>query len=200
MTANVYSGLFKLTKTVVPCNIHIGNQTLWYSQNDTLMEANRGTIRRVEFPDSSVYVPVNTMLFGRIVREDSINGKLARLLHVTQVDQYEVDRNGRNASTMTSGLLQGGAFSALSAAIADANAGINEEEQPVPLIHSFYILFNNEIFEATEKNILKRINQSRRKEYRRFTRSAEIISSNESSMIKVWENFFVNYDAENAKE
>ena len=38
LPANVYTGFFSLKKTVVPCNIHLGNQTLWYVQNDTLME------------------------------------------------------------------------------------------------------------------------------------------------------------------
>ncbi len=201
-TATVYSGVLSVTKTIVPCNIHIGNQTLWYAQNDTMMEANRGTIIRVEFPDSSVYVPVSTMAFGRVVREDSIGGQLARLLHVTEVDREQVDRNGVNATTMTSGLLQSGSgfLSSLSAHIADANGGIREEEQPLPLNHSFYILFKKQIFEATEKNILKYINQDRRKEYRNFTRSAEIISTNESSMVKVWDTFFVDYDGKNKRK
>ncbi len=127
---------------------------------------------------------------------------MARLLHVTEDDQNEVDRKGRNANTMTSGLLQAssGFLSALSAGIADANGGIREEEQPLPLVHSFYILMNKQIFEATEKNILKHINQSRRKEYRNFTRSAEIISTNESSMVKVWDTFFADYDGKNNKK
>ena len=78
--------------------------------------------------------------------------------------------------------------------MADANAGIRQEEQPIPTVNRFYFLYGGEVFEATDRNILKRINQERRKEYRIFTRSAEIISTNLSSMLKVWENFFVKYD------
>ena len=194
MPATVYTGFFSLKKTVVPCNIHLGNQALWYVQNDTLMEANPGTVVRVEFKDSTVYVPVTTSLMGKVVREDTLNGKLARVIHVVEVDQNEVDRRWRSANEMTTGMLQGGGFlSSLAAGVADANAGIREEEQPIPLNHTFYFLYNNELFEANDKNILKHINQSRRKEYRVFTRSAEILSENESSIMKIWDEFFVNY-------
>lgn len=195
LPAAVYTGFFSLKKTVVPCNIHLGNQTLWYVQNDTLMEANPGTVVRVEFSDSTVYVPVTTSLMGKVVREDTLKGKLARVIQVVEVNQGEVDRRGRAATEMTSGMLQGGGglLSSLAARIADANAGKREEEQPLPLRNTFYFLYDNELFEATDKNILKRIDQSRRREYRSFTRSAEIISENLSSILKIWETFFVNY-------
>ena len=194
LPATVYTGFFSLKKTVVPCNIHLGNQTLWYVQNDTLMEANPCTVVRVEFSDSTVYVPVTTSLMGKVVREDSLNGKLARVIQVIEVDQGEVDRRGRAATEMTSGMLQGGGLlSSLAARIADVNAGEREEELPIPLKNSFYFLYNNELFEVSDKNILKRIDQSRRREYRNFTRSAEIISENLTSVLKIWETFFVNY-------
>ena len=163
-------------------------------QNDTLMKANPGTVVRVEFSDSTVYVPVTTSLMGKVVREDSLNGKLARVIQVIEVDQGEVDRRGRAATEMTSGMLQGGGLlSSLAARIADVNAGEREEELPIPLKNSFYFLYNNELFEVSDKNILKRIDQSRRREYRNFTRSAEIISENLTSVLKIWETFFVNY-------
>ena len=194
LPATVYTGFFSLKKTVVPCNIHIGNQSLWYVQNDTLMEANPGTVVRVEFSDSCVYVPVTTQLMGKIIREDSINGKLCRVLHVVEVDKKEVDRTGRNVDVMTSSILQSSGFmSSFAAQIADANAGIREEEQPIPLSNTFYFVYNNQLFEATDNNIMKHIKQSRRREYRNFTRTAEIISENASSILKIWEKFFVNY-------
>ena len=194
LPATVYTGFFSLKKTVVPCNIHLGKQALWYVQNDTLMEANPGTVVRVEFKDSAVYVPVTTNLMGKVVREDTLKGKPARVIHVVEVDQHEVDRRWRSAMEMTSGMLQGGGvLSSLAAGVADANAGVREEEQPVPLKHSFYFLYDGELFEATDKNILKRVDQSRRREYRIFNRSAEILSENESSILKIWETFFVNY-------
>lgn len=193
--ATVYSGLFSVKKTVVPCNIHIGNQAVWYVQNDTLMEANKGTVIRVVFPDSTVYVPVGMHSFGKIVREDSLKGKLARIIQVVEVDQAEVDRDGKNHQAFNSSLLQGGGgLSSLAARVADANAGIRQEELPIPTINRFYFLYDGDLFEATNQNILKHIDQSRRREYRIFTRSAEIISTNLSSMLKVWENFFVKYD------
>jgi hypothetical protein len=131
---------------------------------------------------------------GKIIREDSINGKLCRVLHVVEVDKKEVDRTGRNVDVMTSSILQSSGFmSSFAAQIADANAGIREEEQPIPLRNTFYFVYNNQLFEATDNNIMKYIKQSRRREYRNFTRTAEIISENASSILKIWEKFFVNY-------
>ncbi len=192
-TATVVSGFVKLHKTVVPCNIHIGNQTLWYVQNDTLMEAVPGSILRVEFPDG-VYIPVSGNKFGKVIREDSIGGTLGRIIRVKEVDHAELRRNNTANSQVTSSMLTssgGGLFSSLAARIADANAGVNSEEQPLPVFDTFYFVYKNEIFEASEQNILKRIDPSRKKEYRAFTRSAEVISRNESSIMKIWECFFL---------
>ena len=189
-TATVYTGIFRRSKTVVPCNIHVGNQTLWYSQNDTLMEAIPGSVVRVEFPNGDSYMPVGSEEhFGRIVREDSIDGKIARVICVRTVNQKALDQKYLDYLNKTKNLVQGATFNVSD--IASADAGIVMEEQPLPLTNEFYFQVRGEIFPATTKQILNRINPARKQVYRNFTRSAEIISTNESSMLKVWEEFFL---------
>lgn len=189
-TATVYTGIFKRSKTVVPCNIHVGNQTLWYSQNDTLMEAIPGTVVRVEFPNGDTYMPVGSeQRFGRIVREDSIDGRIARVICVRTVNQKELDQKYFDHLNKTTNILQGATFNLSD--IASADAGIIMEEQPLPLTDEYYFQVRGEIFPATTKQILNRIDPKRKQEYRNFTRSAEIISTNESSMQKVWQEFFL---------
>ena len=189
-TATVYTGIFKRSKTVVPCNIHVGNQTLWYSQNDTLMEAIPGTVLYVELPNGDTYMPVSSeQRFGRIVREDTIDGKIARIICVKTVNQKELDQKYLDHINKTQNILQGATFNVSD--IASADAGIIMEEQPLPLTNEFYFQVRGEIFQATPKQILKRIDPKRKQEYRNFTRSAEIISTNESSMLKIWQEFFL---------
>ena len=188
-TATVYTGLFNRSKTVVPCNIHVGKQTLWYSQNDTLMEAIPGSVIRVEFPNGDTYMPVGTeQMFGRIVREDSIDGKVARLIEVRALNQQALDQKYVDYLNKTQNVLQGA--SSLSA-LADSEGGKIMEEEPLPMQTFFYMQVRGEIFPATTKNILSHIDPKRKKEYRVFTRSEEIISSNESSMLKVWQEYFL---------
>ena len=91
-TATVYTGVFNRSKTVVPCNIHVGNQALWYNQNDTLMEAIPGSVVRVEFPNGDRYMPVGDNQFGLIVKEDSIDGSIARIILVRALDQKALDQ------------------------------------------------------------------------------------------------------------
>lgn len=193
-TAMVYTGVFNRTKTIVPCNIHVGNQTLWYSQNDTLMEAIPGTVIRVEFPNGDVYMPVGSNHeLGRIVREDTIGGRVARVIWAKVLNRKALDQRYLDYWNKTQNMLQGSSFSAFTG-IADAEGGRIIEEEPLPLTNLFYFQLNGEIFQATSKNILAHINPKRKQEYRNFTRSAEIISSNESSMMKIWDEFFLKWD------
>ncbi len=194
--ATVYVGLFKKSKTQVPCNIHIGKQTLWYSQNDTLMEALPGSVVRVEFPNGDKYMPVGSeQMFGRIVCEDSIDGRIARVINVRTVDQKQLNQRGLDALNNTQNILQSGAevagLGSFMSAVADVNGAVKQEEMPLPLTNIFFFQVRGEIFQATTKNILAHINPSRKSEYRVYTRSAEIISTNESSMMKVWKEFFL---------
>ena len=194
--ATVYTGVFTRSKTIVPCNIHVGKQTLWYSQNDTLMEALPGTVLRVEFAGGDTYMPVGReQRFGRIVREDSIGGTIARIICVQVLNQRELDQKYLDYINKTQNMLQGmgGAMDATLSAIADNDAGIRMEEEPLPLYNEFYFQVKGEIFPATTKNILARINPKRKGEYRNFTRSAEIISTSEKSMQKIWKEFFLKW-------
>lgn len=194
--ATVYSGFFSVKKTQVPCNIHLGKQTLWYSQNDTLMEAIPGSILRVEFPGGDTYMPVgNDASFAKIVRQDTLVGRVARVLMVRSVDQHAVDRRAVDIMNNSQNLQQSSLnLGNWGAQLSDVNAAINEEELPLPLVNTFYFQYNGEIFEAKEKNILNHISPTRKREYRNYTRQAEIISTNLSSMLKVWKDFFINYD------
>lgn len=188
--ATVYTGVFHQTATVVPCNIHVGKQALWYNQNDTLMEALPGTVIRVEFKNGDTYMPVGReQQFGRIIKEDFIDGKIARIIHVKALNQQALDQKYVDYLNKTQNLLQGTSWSS----IADTEGGRVLEEEPLPMIDIFFFQVRGEIFQATPKNILARINPERKKEYRNFTRSAEIISTNESSMLKVWNEFFLKW-------
>ncbi len=193
-SANVYHGIFKKTKTQVPCNIHVEKLTLWFSQNDTLKEAVAGSVNRVEFPNGDVYMPLPEGL-ARVVKEDTLQGQIARLFCVRKLNRKALDQRGVDNLNKTQNLLQssgGGFMSAYLSAVADANSE-QEENLPLPMKNTFYIQFKGEIFIATTKNILAKIRSERKKEYKAYTRSAEIISENESSMLKVWNDFFVKY-------
>jgi hypothetical protein len=185
--ATVYNGYFKLSKTRVPCNIHVGNQTLWYVQNDTLMEAIPGSILRVEFPDSVVYVPAGNNHFARIVHEDSVGRVLCS--PVVNYDELYRDEKSRNLNAFT--LDGAGLFPAMTIDMIGSYVP-NPEEQPLPMTNEFYFVYDKEIFPVTEKNILAHIQKERRGEYKAFTRSAEIILKNESSVMKIWKEFFLN--------
>ncbi|MBQ2297976.1 MAG: hypothetical protein II278_01200 [Bacteroidaceae bacterium] len=182
--ATVYTGVFNRSKTVVPCNIHVGSQTLWYNQNDTLMEAIPGSVVRVEFPNGDRYMPVGNNQFGLIVKEDSIDGTIARIILVRALDQNALDQKYVDHLTKSQSIYS---------EISDAEAGKKMEEEPLPLVNVFYFQVRSEIFQATSKNILTRINPKRKKEFRTFRREAEIISTNESSMLKIWNEYFLKY-------
>lgn len=194
--ATVYSGVFKIKKTQTPCNIHLGNQSLWFVRNDTLMEAQRMSIVRVEFNNGDVFIPIaNGMCMGKVVREDTLAGKIARIYQVRLVDQNRIDERAVERMNLTQNLQQSDlALGTWGAQLSDVNSVSDPDEQPIPLINTFYFQYDGEVFEATEKQILAHIRPDRKGEYRNFTRQAEIISRNLSSMLRVWESFFVRYD------
>ena len=185
MVATVVSGYVTPKKTVVPCNIHVGNQTLWYSDNDTLMEALPGSILRVEFTDSSVYVPVPGNKFGKIIHED----ERGRIINVKEVDYQKLkqDAKGRNLNAFT---LEGnGIFPSITIDMINSYDS-RPDDQPLPILNEFYFLVDKQLFKATEKNIMSHLPADRRKEFRPFLRSAEIIMEHESSIMKIWNEFF----------
>ena len=187
LPAEVVTGFVTKKKTVVPCNIHVGKQTLWYAQNDTLMEANAGSISRVSFVNGDVYVPLSDNAFGKVIHEDSV-GKVIRL---RLVDKKKFDDSANDASRMGSFSL-GGDFGSLNLDLISSYVA-NPEEDPLPILDTFYFIYKYEIFEMTDKNILSHINPQRRKEYKAFTRSAEILSHSEASAMKIWNEFFVKW-------
>ena len=153
------------------------------------MEAVPGTVLRVEFPNGDTYIPVGSQqMMGKIVREDSIDGSIARIICVRTVNQQELDQQYLDYINKTQNVLQGsGAFSA----VADSEAGVKMERKPLPMTTFFFFQVKGDVFLATTKNILSHIDPKRRKEYKAFTRSAEILSYSEKSMNKVWEEFFL---------
>ena len=185
LVATVVSGFVTPKKTEVPCNIHVGNQTLWYSDNDTLMEALPGSIMRVEFADSSVYVPVPGNKFGKIVHED----EHGRIINVKLVDfkKMKQDARGRNLNAFT--LDGNGLFPSITIDMINSYDS-RPDDQPLPLLNEFYFLVDKQLFKVTEKNIMSHLPAERRKEFRPFLRSAEIIMENESSIMKIWNEFF----------
>lgn len=60
------------------------------------------------------------------------------------------------------------------------------------MVNKFYMLYNDETFEVTEGNILKHLgSKEERNAYRAFTRKAEVLYGSKTSMMTVWNTFFV---------
>lgn len=193
MPATVYTGFINIKKTIVPCNIHIGSQRLWYVQNDTMMEAYPGTILRIEFKDAT-FIPVNGM-FGKIIHEDEIG----KVIHVLTVNEEELDRNKNDIRNMSDFTLDGGGlFNSVSIDMI-GSYNPSPEKDPVPTKDVFYFIKDDDLFEVTERNILNHLNKEKRKQYLSFTRSAEILLRNKSSVMKVWNTFSKDFSKDNKK-
>lgn len=192
--AKVETGIFNKKETSLPCNLHVGKNALWFSKDgETLMEAVPENIRKVTFENGDVYMPVgSTSTLGKMIYEGELEGGIARVFMVKRVDQRAVDQAYIDYLNKTQNILQGGSSTYMSAL---ADAGVNDEpsKKPVPLITTFYYYFKGDLFEATTKNILNHIRPERKKEYRAYTRKAEVLSYSEKSMMGVWNDFFVKY-------
>ena len=195
--ATVHIGLFSKKETVIPCNIHVGKNALWFAKDgETLMEAIPDNVRKVVFKDGSTYMPIGANnKFGEVIFEGELQGQTARVFLLKEVNQAAVDQQYVDYLNKTQNMLQGGG-GAFFGHLADG-AGQNPENTPVPLKTTFYFLFKGELFEATTKNILAHIDPERKKEYKAYTRSAEVLSTSKVSMLKVWNDFFVNYQKSN---
>jgi len=189
MPAEVVTGLFTFKKTIVPCNIHIGNQSLYYMQDDTVKEADPINVNFVRFKNGNVYQPVGNT-FAKIVRNDSAVGKVLR---VRTVDKERFEEDGRAVSNLGTVSLGGGAFGGVFNMDFAGQFDVHPEENPLPLLDTFYFIYGKEIFLVSDKEVLKRISPKRRREYRDFTRRAEILLHNEKSVLRIWDTFFVNY-------
>lgn len=190
-TADIYAGVISKTKHTMPANIHLGKHTLWFSRNDTLLEAVPQTIRKVVFSNGDTYYPIGVNSdMALVLREDTINDHVARLYQIWQPDMRAINQRALdqiNASSKLSGS-SFGILSTVASAMADTQDA-TPEERALPMTSSFYFLIDGNLFEAKEKNIIQYLGKSRRSEYLAFTRSAEILSTNVSSMIKVWDTF-----------
>ena len=184
--ATIVTGFINKKRTIYPCNIHIGKHTLMYVLNDTLMQANPGNVNYVEFRNGDKYTAIGNV-FAKVVQEDSIG----RVLLVKLVDN---DRFRRSANDIS----RAGFFS-LEGDFGDISIDFigsyipNPEEEPLPILDTYFFNFNGEIFEVTDKNVLAHISPERKKEYKAFTRAEEILTRRESSVLKIWNTFFVNY-------
>lgn len=188
MPAEVVTGLFTFKKTIVPCNIHIGNQALYYMEGDTVKEADPVNVNFVRFRNGDVYQPVGNT-FAKVVRNDTLVGKVLR---VRTVDKERFEEEGRAVSNLGTVSLGGGAFGGVFNMDFSGQYDVHPEENPLPLLDTFYFIYDKEIFLVTDKEILKRIDQKRRREYRDFTRRAEILLHTERSVLRIWDTFFVN--------
>ena len=182
--ATIHYGMFQDNTKLLPCNIHVGTdrkyQTLVYiNPEGTPMETDPDDVNRVDFPDG-IYIPIEHHYFGKIVHEDSI-GKVVK---VYDLDRQKLTEHERSTITPTSKINMDHMTWYIP----------TEADSQLPMRIAYYFIFNGKVFEVKEKNILDNINQSRRKEYRAYTRAAEVISTNESSILKLWNDFFVNYD------
>lgn len=190
--ASIYFGTFKETKTVVPANIHLGKHSLWFSKNDTLLEAIPHNLRRVEFDNGDTYYPLGEQNeLALVLRQDTINGRVARLYQVWEPDMKAINQKARDqlsASSLLQGSMTLGILNSVASAVAD-NQDDTPEERPLPMTSRFFMQINGDTFIATEKNIVRYLGKDKKHEYLSFTRSAEIISTNASSMTKVWDKF-----------
>lgn len=184
--ATIVTGFFNKKKTIYPCNIHIGKHTLMYVLNDTLMQANPGNVNYVEFRNGDKYTAIGNV-FAKVVKEDSIG----RVLLVQLVDN-EKFRNSANDISRAGFFSLEGDFGDISIDFIGSYVP-KPEEEPLPILDTYFFNYNGEIFEVTDKNVLARISPERKKEYKAFTRAEEILTRRESSVLKIWNTFFVNY-------
>jgi len=176
----------------VMANIHVGNNALWYESMGKRLQANSSTINTVTFVGGAKYYNVEGKMC-RLLSEDSIAGKIGRLYLVEQVDKHTYDemvKINRQSSMMVTDISP--VFQNVASGVADNEGVRNIEEEPLPMQNKFYMLYNDEIFEVTEGNILKHLgSKEERNAYRAFTRKAEIRYGNVESVQTVWNTFFV---------
>lgn len=192
--AKVQFGRFSKKEALYPCNIHIGRNALWFSQDhETLLEADPANVRMVTFANGDRYAPIGIDdKFGKIIYEGELQGKIARVFMVKKVRKDLVDQRALDYLNKTQNMLQGGSGTFWSH-VADSEDLIEPEKRALPIENVFYFFFKGDVFEPTTKNILEHINPARKKEYKAYTRSAEVLSYSERSMMGVWNDFFVNY-------
>lgn len=179
-------------KTVnAKANIHIGHHYLWYESKGKNLEAKKGTVKEVIFPNGKHYIAVGDKIC-LVIKEDTIKGKLHRLLYSEEVDMpryNDIVRNNKAAESSSTIDFMG--LNDLNLDVAVRESSNISEQEPLPIKNVFFIQIGDETFEATESNILQHLDKEERKVYKAYTRKAEIITSDMNSMLDVFTTFFL---------
>lgn len=179
-------------KVSAKANIHVGQHYLWYESGTNRLAAKKGTISKVIFKDKqkSTYYAINDKLC-RVLREDSINGKVARLYISEELDKTRYNEMVRLNQQATMAIMDLPITNGVASGLADREGSYDIDKEPLPMQRRFFMLVEGETFEATEHNILQHLSKEERKTYRSYTRSAEVLSGNRSSIENIWITFFV---------
>lgn len=179
-------------KTVnAKANIHIGHHYLWYESKGKNLEAKKGTVKEVIFPNGKHHIAVGDKIC-LVIKEDTIKGKLHRLLYSEEVDMpryNDIIRNNKAAESSSTIDFMG--LNDLNLDVAVRESSNISEQEPLPIKNVFFIQIGDETFEATESNILQHLDKEERKVYKAYTRKAEIITSDMNSMLDVFTTFFL---------
>lgn len=189
--ALIYTGNSKQSLQVM-ANIHVGNSTLWYESNGKRLQAKAGVVKKVVFSgDNKTYYNIQGRLC-RLIGEDVSKGSVSRLYMAEIVDKprYEESvRINRQSNMLLTGVIAG--LESVATGVADNEGMRNVDEEPLPMVNKFYMLYKGDTFDVTEGNILKHLSsKEERNAYRAFTRKAEVLYGNEESVMTVWNTFF----------
>lgn len=181
----------KGTTVNAKANIHIGHHYLWYESKGKNLEAKKGTVKEVIFPNGKHHIAVGDKIC-LVIKEDTIKGKLHRLLYSEEVDMpryNDIVRNNKAAESSSTIDFIG--LNNLNLDVAVRESSNISEQEPLPIKNVFFIQIGDETFEATESNILQHLDKEERKVYKAYTRKAEIITSDINSMLDVFTTFFL---------
>lgn len=186
--ANIYVGEKKVK---AKANIHLKNSNLWFiSSKDNKTKLEASSVSKVEFKNGDIYYDINGHL-AKVVREDTINGDVRRLFQKRIIDMEQFNDLSRQYNQQ-GGSNFGVVLDTFTSAVADNNGQTSLDQHPLPLQDLFFMEMNGEKFQMTESNILRHLsNKNEKNAYRAYTRKAEILSGNLSSMMNVYTTFFL---------
>lgn len=176
-------------------NIHVKDNQLWFvsgKDNKTLLEAKSGTVNKVVMSNGDTYYAVNGKM-AKVIREDSVAGKLYRVFQVVRLDKKSYDAMvAQSHQGIVDASILGSGFSNFTSSVADNNALIDSEREPLPTVNAFFFLINGETFEVKESQILEHLeSKEERRAFRSFVRSAEILFSSQKSVMDIYTTFFL---------
>lgn len=173
-------------------NIHVQKNVLWYENHGKRLAANPEIINKVIIADTIQYYKIKNKLC-RVLREDTINGKISRLYICETLDQARYNEIKRAFNQSFDGFTEfGNAMTGMVNGVLDSQGSINFDQEPLPMDVKFYMFYEGDTFEANESNILKHLPKEEWRAYRTYVRSAEVRAANRSSMENVWITFFVS--------